>query len=95
MSYMSEILITHTEKYNWMLSCVRKQLFLFLRGGIWSFLGPPPRETGRPWASAANGILFWALTKLFSPFLILQEELPDTQQSANPLPMATRSPMHR
>lgn len=45
---------------------------------FWSFLWPPPRETHRPQASAANGTLFWAPTKLFSPSSILQEELPDT-----------------
>lgn len=42
------------------------------------FCGPPPRETHRPWAPAANGILFRTPTKLFSPSSILQEELPDT-----------------
>lgn len=39
------------------------------------FCGPLPV---RPTDQAANGILFWAPTKLFSPSSILQEELPDT-----------------
>lgn len=41
------------------------------------FCGPHPVRP-RPRALAANGILFWAITKLFSPSSILQEELPDT-----------------
>lgn len=75
-------------------------VFIFVllntKAWIWSFSsGLLPVRAADCGASAANGILFWVPTKLFSPSSILQEESPDTQQSANPLPMATRSPVHR
>lgn len=57
-------------------------LFCLIHGqnrGIFRFLRLPlPVRSKNHGLFAANGILFWAPTKLFSPSSILQEEPPDT-----------------